>query len=254
MIHTLQRLLAIVAVLAISVNVSLAGEKESIAIIDAFIKSIESNEKLDKEKSAEVLKLVKELRDDEYARSAAITEGLIMIYPEFGDALNKIADDDIVGANKVLETLVDSDDKFLAAESNYFIARGLMFEQQFEAALPKLELVLKSKQTVQLGNATYFKGVAQANLLDNKGAIKTLQSFVKDFPAAPERMRISALRQVDILNSIKPGTLADVFQRMNFSQKRLESKDTGKKTKDEQDKIVAMLTKMIKKAEDDEKG
>jgi TolA-binding protein len=100
-----------------------------------------------------------------------------------------------------------------------------------------------------MGNALYFLGIAQANMLDNKAAIKSLQSFVDDYPSAPERMRISAQRQIQLLSSIEEGSIMDVYQRMSFSHSRLQTAKTDELTKREQQKIVDMLAKMIKEEE-----
>ena len=80
-----------------------------------------------------------------------------------------------------------------------------------------------------------------------------MTNFIDQYPNASERMRVGAWRQLQIVSSIKKGTLGDVFQRMDFSRRRLALERTDQNTKIEQDEIVKMLNVMIKKAEDQEK-
>jgi tetratricopeptide (TPR) repeat protein len=233
---------------------AIASEQDSVGIINGFIAKIPDYKQLNDEQSIELTKLVTELRDDDYARSAAITEGLAVVYPEFAKALEKLGNDELAEARSILSTLADSEDSYLAAESTFYLARTAMFNQEFETAIPLLQRVLNdhADKTVQLGNALYFIGIAQANMLENQQAIESLTKFVDDYPSAPERMRISAIRQVQLLTSIEAGSMMDVYQRMNFSHTRLIKKDTGERTKTEQDKIIDMLSKMIKEAEKQE--
>ena len=68
-------------------------------------------------------------------------------------------------------------------------------------------------------------------------------------PDAPERLRVSAWRQIQQLKSVDEGTLEDVHRRMGFSRRRLETAETGDVTQEQQKKIVMMLAKLIKEQE-----
>ena len=108
---------------------------------------------------------------------------------------------------------------------------------------------LQPGNTLHSGNALYFLAVAQANLLQNKQAIATFSKFIENNPSAPERLRVAAFRQKEMLAAIEDGSLSDVFQRMDFSRRRLENEKTGDVTQDQQDKIVQLLQKLIKEQE-----
>jgi len=181
----------------------------------------------------------------------AITEGLIAIYPEYGTAIDSSEDDDTNAAVKLLTPLTKSDDKFLAADASFFMARMLMNDEQFESALPLLDSLKKEYEghTLHAGTSDYFLGVAHAGMLDNKKAIKSFIEFLDSNPEAPERMQVSAWRQVQRLQTIEEGKLDDVHQRMEYSRRRLGLQKTNDPTQVEQDKIVTMLSKLIKEAE-----
>ena len=126
-----------------------------------------------------------------------------------------------------------------------------MNDERFEEAMPRLETLVGelSEYTTHQGTAQYFIAVAQAGLLKNKVAVQSFMQFLQFNPDAPERLRVSAWRQVQHLQSIKDGQLDDVYQRMDYSRRRLELVETNETTQKEQDKIVDMLTQLIKKEE-----
>ena len=181
----------------------------------------------------------------------AITEGLIAIYPEYGKAVDSAEGEDVDAAVRLLEPLTKSDDQFLAADASFFLARMLMNNERFEAALPLLDSLKGDllDHTVHSGVSDYFMGVAHAGLLDNQKAIESFTSFIDTNPDAPERMRVSAWRQIQKLQSISSGKLDDVYQRMDYSRRRLDLEETGESTQEQQEKVVTMLTKLIKEAE-----
>jgi hypothetical protein len=102
-----------------------------------------------------------------------------------------------------------------------------------------------AEYTLHAGAALYFSGVAQANLLENQRAIQSFNSFLDLFPKAPERLRVAAWRQIQMISAIEEGGMEDVLQRMDFSHRRLELEQTNDTTQGQQDKIVTMLQKMI---------
>ena len=212
-------------------------------VVTSFLKHVESMKSLDADKKSSVMASVERKQT-----SDGLTDGLIEIYPEYSAAVESSDAENVDQAIKLLSPLADSEDKFLAADANFYLARTLMNSERFEEAMPLLDQLmgkLKSHSAHQ-GSAQYFKGVAQAGLLKNQEAIESFIDFYNQNPDAPERLRVSAYRQVQQLRSIKEGKLDDVYQRMDYSRRRLTQIETGDKTQEEQDKIIGMLTKMIK--------
>jgi len=224
---------------------SLAGDTD---VVDSFRDHVKTLDvKAAQKQSAE--KQIEAFADE--SPVDAITEGLIAIYPDYGTAIDSSEDDDTVAAVKLLTPLTRSDDKFLAADASFFMARMLMNDEQFESALPLLDSLKDQFQdhTLHAGTSDYFLGVAHAGMLDNEKAIKSFIEFLESNPDAPERMQVSAWRQVQRLQAIEEGKLDDVHQRMEYSRRRLGLEKTNDPTQVEQDKIVVMLSKLIKDAE-----
>ena len=226
----------------------LAGDSD---IVDAFRQHVDSlSVKALQKKSAQD-------RIEAFAvdsPSDAITEGLIALYPEYATAIDSSEDDDLDAASDLLTPLTKSDDKFLAADSSFFLARMLMNSEQFEDAIPLLKSLQEdfSDETVHAQTSDYFLGVAYAGMLENQQASDAFRNFYQSNPDAPERMRVSAYRQLQRLQEIQQGALGDIHQRMEYSRRRLELKQTDDPTQDQQEKIVTMLSKLIKEAEKQE--
>ena len=181
----------------------------------------------------------------------AITEGLIALYPKYSAAVDSTEDDDVNQAGELLKPFVGSEDPFLAADASFYLARLMMNSERFEEALPLLDKIKTdyTKQSVHAGVTDYFSGIAHAGLLEKDSAVKSFVSFLENYPDAPERMRVSAWRQIQRLQSIKDGKLDEAHEKMDFSRRRLGIEKTDQPTQVEQEKVVKILTKLIKEAE-----
>ena len=250
-----QRIFAIFSWVVLTAVPLSAEQPTPVETINRFLGSLEKNAGLNAELKKEIVASVTQLRDDPFSTDAAITEGLALMYPEFTRALELVGNDETVKAIEAFEKLSKHEDPFLAAEAKYFVARAHVYDENYEEALPVLQEFEKSfaADSVQNGNALYLKGIALANTLKNKEAIAALTRFMNDYPNASERMRVGAWRQLQMVSAIKKDSLGDIFQRMEFSRRRLTLERTDQQTKIEQDNIVKMLNTMIKKAEDQEK-
>ena len=240
--------IAMVAMLAGSVASAAANDSHTEKVVASFLKHVAS---LDSVADKQKLKIKNSVESIGQESPDAVTEGLIELYPDYSKAVES---SDTESAEKIVELLspmAESDDKFLAADASFYLARTLMSEERFEDALPRLEQLIGElgEFTAHQGNAQYFIAVAQAGLLKNNDAIKSFMQFLQFNPDAPERLRVSAWRQVQQIQSIEEGKLDDVYQRMDFSRRRLELIETDEVTQTEQDKIVKMLTKLIKEEE-----
>ena len=223
-------------------------------IVKNFLVHVEQLQSIDATTRDEIKSMVAELTADEYSQIEAITSALARIYPGYEKAILATQSEDVEQANQALETLrpyMGSDDQFLAADSSFFLARMLMNLQRHEEAVPILERLNGDLAgfTLHAGPALYFAGVAQANLLENQRAIQSFASFLEKFPDAPERLRVAAWRQLQMIKAIEEGSLEDVLQRMDYSHRRLQIENTDDATQDQQTKIVTMLQTMIQEEE-----
>lgn len=245
----MKRFLTLLAIAALFATPAWGDDGTDSAVIDSFLEKISDLDSIDADKKDSAKKLVNELRKD--SPSDTITEALIALYPDYSSAIEASDNDDLNSAKDSLSKFAESKNKFLASDASFYLARTLMNHEEFESAVPLLKQLTGdlSEFTVHSGIAQYYIGVAEAGMLQNDKAIESFVEFLQGNPTAPERLRVSAWRQVQHLQSIKEGELDDISQRMDFSRRRLTLEESNEETQDEQEKIVKMLNKLIKDAE-----
>jgi tetratricopeptide (TPR) repeat protein len=223
-------------------------------VLDAFVKSVQEDKQLDDAQREKVLGLVAAQRVDADLRATAITDALAATNADFQAALLALAEEDLTKGIAALDKLSKSENKYLAADASFFLARAHMMEERAEAAAPLLAKLAgeQAECSAYAGEAQYLLGAAQAAQLEREKAIASFDKFLKENPDAPERMRVNAMMLVEELKALKEGTLVDVFDRMGFSRRKLQIEDSGNRTRKEQDNIIAMLDVLIKEAEDKE--
>jgi tetratricopeptide (TPR) repeat protein len=245
---------ALCLTLVLSAPVFAADPAPAVQTIDKFLTALKGASGLPAEKVAAAVTATEELKADVGGRSAAITVGLREVYDDYAAALVELADEKLAEAVAKLEKLSKSADPYLAADASFFLARAYMLQEDFEQALPLFEAVQNknSEFSVQQADAIFLKGLCEAHLLKRKDAIASFTAFSKQFPDAPERMQIGAWRMLQQLEMVQDGTIIDVQDRMDFSRRKLTLKDPGDGTQAEQKKIIDMLAKLIKEAEEKE--
>lgn len=222
--------------------------------VDRFRRHVETVSGVTDEARQGTLEIVAAVAADPYARDLAIGDGLVVLYPEFSEAMDALAEERFEAAQQRLTELVAHPDPYLSTAALFLQARAEIMQERYEAAIPLLQQVVAEKQdySTQIGDATYFLGMSQAAMLDNPAAIATLTQFLETYRNAPERMRVGAWRKLQELHGVQEGTMTDVYQRMDFSRRQLQVRNTGTRTQEEQRKIVGMLDQLIQKAEDSE--
>ena len=227
------------------------GVTSEAKVVENFLQTLRDRKDISEELSVEAEKTINELKDDPYGRGILIAESLRLVNPDFRNALTLLGEENFASASQALQPLTQAEDPYLAAESNYFLARAYILEERFEEALPRLE-ELRGKfadKTVRGGESLFLTGIAEGQLLKREEAVEALTQFIRDYPDAPERMRVGAFRQLEFLKLIEEGTLSDVQLRMEFSRRRLSLEDPGDNTRQQQVKITDILAKLIKEAE-----
>lgn len=241
-------LLAAVAVL-LSTGTALADVS-----LDEFAQAITANDSLSDAQRQQAANTINQLKADDEAPSYIASEVLMQLYPKFEDAMAALGEEEIDAAVTKLTELAKDGDKHLAAEATYYIGRAHMMSEHYELALPVWNTILEdhAEATFRTAEALFFKGMSESQLLKRKEAIASLDKFILDYENAPERMQVAAWHELELLRAIEDGTLIDVQDRMDFSRRRLAIEETDKDTQEEQEKIVAMLEKLIKQAEQQE--
>jgi len=224
-------------------------------IIAAFLKALEGLP-VDAAARAAARGAVEAARGDPGRRYDALVDGLSRVYPAFAAAVAALQNEDTVAAIGALEKMVDSPDPYLAAHAAYFMGRAYIMEEKYEDAMPLLAKTAGewNDRTLYSGDSLFLVGICQGRLLHRKAALRILTDFLTHYPDAPERMLVGADHVARTIEAIQDGSLGDVQERMDDSRRRLKLERSGKPTQIRQDRIVAMLDKLIEEAEQREQS
>jgi tetratricopeptide (TPR) repeat protein len=238
------------SLLAVSQVSAVTGGK----VLEGFVETVKSDKELPAETVQKVEQMVDTLRSEPEGPSIAVTEALCELYPDYRTALTALAEENVPSAVELLSKFQKHSNGYLKADAGYFLARAYLLDEQFEHSLPLLESILdeQSDKSARQGESLFLKGIAETQLLKHQEAVASLERFLKEHADAPERMRVGAFRQLEQLKMFQEGTLSDVHLRMEYSRRRLSLEDPGKDTRDQQEKIVEILAKLIKEAEERE--
>ena len=223
-------------------------------VVAAFLKAVEADAKASEQARAAVKRLLSEAKGDPAQLPDALASALAVLHPKFGDALAALNNEETQKAAAILKELRQSPDPYLAAHAAYFEGRALVIEERYEDALPLLSKVAGEwlDRTLYGGESLFLVGICQGELLRREAALRIFRDFLKLYADAPERMRIGADHVVRTIQALEEGSLDDVQTRMGDSRRRLRLEHSGKPTQERQDRIIAMLDKLIKEAEDRE--
>lgn len=221
------------------------------AVIEKFIASRQADSQTADELKTRAIAATREAAAKATTAQEAITAGLKILSPEFDAGLKKLAAEECANARLQLTPLTTSADPWLAAESQLFLARALMGESRYEEALPVLKQLIDTHadQTVRLGEAWFLRGKLEAGALKREEATASLKKFLREFPSEPGRMQGEARATLVDLEEAESDLLTDIHTKMNFSERRLTLTDSGRKTQEVQNDVVALLDEMIEELE-----
>ncbi len=222
------------------------------SVVAAFLKAVEADAKVAEPARAAIKRIFDEAKGDPNQLPDALTSAVAVLHARLREALAALNDEQTQKAIALLKELRQAPDPYLVAHSAYFEGRALIIDERYEDALPLLSKVAGEwlDRTLYGGEALFLVGVCQTQLLRREAALRVFRDFVKLYPDAPERMRIGADHVVRTIQALEDGSLDDVQTRMADSRRRLHIEQSGKSTQDRQERIIAMLDKLIKEAED----
>lgn len=223
----------------------------SVSETDSFLAAVEASAELDAQQKQKILSTFQSLVSDGVPEKEAVTQCLKDTYPEYRKALDELDSDNLASGVQRLQSLLDSGNRFLAADAAFYLGRAYLMNGQHEEALTPLAKLSGewSQQSLRSVESLYYLGTAQAGLLKHQEAIDTLVQFLQEDTDSPERLRMGAYSQVVKLQKIRQDTLEDAQSRMEYSQRRLELKEADDATQEQQQKVVSILSKLIEEAQ-----
>jgi len=220
-------------------------------IVRTFLKTLAAAPDLAAGRKQQAVRAVEAARSDPARAQDALVDGLSALYPQFAAGLQALHREDAASAVAVFDGLRTAPDPYLAAHAAYFAGRAYVIDERYEDALPLLAKVAGEwcDRTLFSGDSLFLQGICEARLLQREEALRTLGAFLQRYPDAPERMRVGADHVARTLRALREGSLRDVEDRMEDSRRRLALHRSGEPTQAQQERIVALLEKLIAEAE-----
>lgn len=225
-------------------------------IVDRFIEHVRTSGAADETARRLIAGQWEQRRDGDDAESF-LAEALAVVWPAFKDALDLYEDGEYEKAAGAMATLAKHDDPYLSANAAVFEARSLVEQRQIEVARKRLatlgakELALRD-HTLHAADVRFLIGYCQLHTLHYDEAIKTLETFAKDYPNASERLQATAKQIVQELRRRKANGMSDVADLMAYAGRRLGHGTSNEPVTSKQAKAVALLDELIKTAEEKE--
>lgn len=163
----------------------------------------------------------------------------------------------------IMGELRADDDVFVATHAAAYEIKALVAQERMLEALKLIEQLPGGKNSESGPLATYtylapemafMRGLCLLADLRYKEATTTLRRFLRVHPGAPPRLVFAAEQMLTELRSRLPGQIGEVVDLMNFSGRRLRGGHTGEPVQERQERIIELLSKLIKDAEQQEKN
>lgn len=188
-----------------------------------------------------------------------LNNSLAVLSEPFKIGLDLVAAEQPAKAADIFDALSMDEDPYLAVASAVQAATALIELEEMEHALAILDRVRKDHEaidryTLEPDHFYFMLGYCQTHDLQYDAAMATLTGFLQRFPAAPDRLRVTATQIVTELSRRSPGGLGDVRDLLNYSRRRISHGETGQPVTERQKEAVDLLTAMIEEAENQEQS
>jgi tetratricopeptide (TPR) repeat protein len=188
-----------------------------------------------------------------------LNNALAVLSPEFAAGLELAEKEQHNKAADAFEKLASDKDPFLAVNSANLAATSLIDLEEFDRCLKLLNSVFKAHQpldrySISADHLYFTLGYCQIQMLHYGAAKSTLTNFLKEYPDAPQRLRVTATQILTEIDRRVPGRMGDVRDLLAYARKRIDHGSTDEDVSKRQNEAVALMNKMIKEAEDQEKS
>ncbi len=186
-----------------------------------------------------------------------VPDALAVLYPAYRDALQALDEERAADVVRLLAPLREHDDRFLAANADYFYIRALVAlgrYEQAEAVLAPFEPKTEgyAAHTPYAPHLWFIKGFCEARNLRFEQAARSLEALRVQFPDAPEAVRVGAAQLLLEIARRERGTLGEVATVMDYVADRLGAADSTQRVRERQQQIIAMLDRLIEEQEQQE--
>lgn len=189
-----------------------------------------------------------------------LVQGLSVLSPRFREGLDAYDREDYVATAKIMAALRSDGDPFLAHHGAVYEIKALVALERMTDALERIS-ALRADGGAALEQHTYdgaeiafLHGFCLLQDLQYEEAEKVLMSFLVEHGDAPQRLVLSAQQMLAELEHRQAGRIGEVVDLMQFAGRRLSDGDSGDRLQGRQQRIIELLDRLIKDAEEQEQS
>jgi tetratricopeptide (TPR) repeat protein len=226
-------------------------------IIAKFLEHVKTSDVFD----AQARDFVVKSRESSHADTSGdfINNSLAILSEPFKIGLDLMAAEKPDKAADIFDALSKDENPFLAVASASLAATALIELEQMDHALEILDRVREAHNpvdrfTLHHGDFLFMYGYCLVHALKYEEALAALTEMLARYPAAPDRLRVTATQIVTELSRRSPGGMGDVRDLLNYARRRIGLGETHEPITTRQKEAVELLTAMIEDAENQEKS
>lgn len=186
---------------------------------------------------------------DAPAESLAL-EALARVYPEFAAVLDAFDRADAQAVCAQAPELLAHGDAYVVRAATYLYARALTQRGRFEEAARLLAEAPPSG--LFAAHLEFLRACCEARTLEREPAMRRLEALAGAGPEVPPLIAVSARQLLLELRRVAPGSLDEVAAAMDYVAGRLAAADPSDRVRQVQERIVALLDRLIEQQEQNE--
>lgn len=189
-----------------------------------------------------------------------LTQGLALLSPRLREGLDAYDQGDYGACLERMASLRDNENLFVATHAAIYEIKSLMALDRPVDAAPLIDKLLADGGTglaatsYALAEVSFLRAVSLLADLQYEAAAQALEGFLSDFPDAPQRLSVSAEQMLGELANFQPGKIGEVVDLMDYSRRSLTGGALGEVLHERQDRILDLLDRLIKQAEQQEQA
>ncbi len=188
-----------------------------------------------------------------------LIEALAVLSARFRDGLDAYQDQEYGTSFAVMDALAADADPYLSANAAVFAAKSLVEQNRLEDAAVRVASILEESTAVDLhthyaAEVAFLKGYLELQNLRYDQAAGSLQSMLRLYPDAAQRLRVTARQMLAELQRRRPERLGDVADLMSYAGRRMGHEFTDQGVQQKQQRAIDLLDRLIEEAEQNEQG
>ncbi len=190
-----------------------------------------------------------------------LTQGLAVVSTEFRGGLDAYDAEEYEQCTAIMGELRNTENLFVATHAAAYEIKALVALERLIDAGKRIETLLDGQELRSSNVPTYsffapeiafLEGFCLLADLEYDRAERALMHFISDYPGASQRLFIAAQQMLAELQTREPEKIGEVCDLMTFAGRRLGHGDASDAVRIRQKRVIELLDKLIKDAEENE--